>query len=95
MSRPFLIRDLEQTCFGYQSNWQGTTYDGAPVYIRLRHGHLVFNIAGELVHQEPASPFDAVMPYSELKQRARHRFVWPDECIDRTLDDEGLLFDEA
>ena len=94
---PILIREIEQTCFACPSQWEGTTHGGEPVYVRLRHGYLYIEVAGETVYEDHPRGFDGVMSYAELRARTRHVFVWPDECVDCTFDEEldEMLVDEA
>lgn len=37
------IVELERTCWGFPSQWEGKLEDGRPVYIRFRHGQLVLS----------------------------------------------------
>lgn len=37
---PLVLTELRQTCDACPSQWEGTTDDGRPVYIRFRHGWL-------------------------------------------------------
>lgn len=40
----YIIKSLEQTCFGCPSQWEGKTKCGKDIYIRYRWGHLRLDI---------------------------------------------------
>jgi len=83
MSRPFLIREIRQTCMACPSLFEGTTFDGLDVYVRFRHGTLSIDIASETVLMRRLTDSDAgLMTYRELRTVATHMFVFPDECAD-------------
>jgi hypothetical protein len=95
MSQPILVREITQTCLACPSQWEGTTFDGREVYVRLRHGTLRIDINGDTVYSTHAPRgVDGFMTYAELKQLTRHFVVWPEECGQDSLEDEFLI-DEA
>ena len=55
-----LLKELRQTCEACPSQWEGTTEDERPIYVRYRWGHLSIRIGN------PGESIEAAVGGAEL-----------------------------
>lgn len=61
------VRNLNQTCFAFPSQWEGETTEGENFYARYRWGWFYAEIDGKLIYEwESGDDFDGVMPEEEM-----------------------------
>lgn len=90
MKRPLVVEACEQTCEWVPSQWEGSTPDGRPIYVRYRHGYLsvragqvgqtiedAVRSGQEVVGRAIGDAFEGVMTYEDLRRYTRGLVTWP------------------
>lgn len=80
------VQNLERTCYACPSQWEGTTMENEPVYVRYRWGHLTVQIGspGEIgAYSSPVvfqrnygDELDGVLNEQELEELTKDLIDW-------------------
>lgn len=84
-----VVADIEKTCEWAPAQWEGSTSDGCPIYVRFRWGYLSIRVGpkggtitdavrgGEVFGEQISDGLDGGLSGAELRKITRGRIEWP------------------